>query len=162
LHYALHRLGIGGRRIVASDSGKPILSGDWHFSLAHCRGMALCAIGAAGPLGADVEFVQTDAADQVVAELVFCADERDWLRGSGENFFRLWTVKEALFKAADAVWTDQWRDISVLPALRDGVWRELRVEERRFDRHYAAIAFPALAAIDWRMVTPDEIRSGAG
>ena len=162
LHFSLWRQ--GGRRdlaIVTDPCGKPRLSDNsLQFSLSHSSGMALCAVSRGAALGVDVERIDPQAATAALAAEVFCPAEQDWIGKSAERFFALWTVKEALFKAAGEVWSDQWRYRSVLSALSGSGWQGHWVERRRLGGlHLAALAVasPVAPPVAWRMVTPDEI-----
>lgn len=67
------------------------------FSLSHSGPWALCALGD-GPVGADVETVRPRRAALLRA---LSAQELAWFRGRGsrwEDFYTLWTLKEALAK----------------------------------------------------------------
>ncbi|MCG6118448.1 MAG: 4'-phosphopantetheinyl transferase superfamily protein [Aquimonas sp.] len=91
-------------RISADAQGKPVL-GDYphlHFSLSHCAGRALVALGSA-PLGVDIEaFIRRDTAllaDQILGPAELCR----WHSLPPEQQVRAlteaWTGKEALLKA---------------------------------------------------------------
>ena len=67
------------------------------FSLSHSGPWALCALGD-GPVGADVEAVRPRREALLRA---LSAQELAWFRGRGsrwEDFYTLWTLKEALAK----------------------------------------------------------------
>jgi len=139
LRYSLWKIGSKkGDLIVTDPSGKPRLADQsLHFSLSHCPGMAICAVSRQRPVGADVEKIRPELVDDQVAEQVFCAEERSWVAGSAERFFRLWVVKEAVFKAAGTVWDESWRDRSVLPELAS-------LNQRRLGTYWAAATCAAL------------------
>jgi 4'-phosphopantetheinyl transferase len=96
-----------GLRFHADGFGKPSLhqnesSSPLHFSLSHCRSIALLAVATGRPVGVDVEEVRPIEAE--VADSHFSASERvqlnqlqgdAWLLG----FYRCWTRKEAILKA---------------------------------------------------------------
>jgi 4'-phosphopantetheinyl transferase len=96
--------------LAEGPSGKPELAtpprGGLHFNLAHCEGLALCAVSLLD-VGVDLELVDRPRRPRwaAVAARFFHDDELRLLRGaSGDagwtEFLRLWTLKEACLKAA--------------------------------------------------------------
>ena len=92
------------------ELGKPyLLAADgtasrWAFSLSHADGMVACAV-AGRPVGIDVERLDHAAAVDTLATHVCSAAEIERLEGleparRRERFIELWTLKEALLKAA--------------------------------------------------------------
>ena len=86
--------------------GKPALaaSRELEFNLSHTTGLALIALGRAGPLGVDVEIVRRDDPPLDVADRFFSPAELRELEATSpsdkaEAFFRCWTRKEAFIKA---------------------------------------------------------------
>lgn len=83
--------------------GKPALSanGSLDFNVAHSGPMALIALTQDGEIGIDIEAIRPELATHEVAATVFTDEERALLRGVDhvEQFFRLWTRKEAYLKA---------------------------------------------------------------
>src|SRR5690606_35000212 len=74
------------------------------FNLSHTRGMAVLAVTRAGEVGVDVESVQRRVELLALSERYFAASEhRRIAQLSGpaqrEQFFRVWTLKEAYLKA---------------------------------------------------------------
>lgn len=75
------------------------------FSLSHSRHWIACAVSFDGALGLDIE-VLDPARDVLALASVGCHPlEHSWLRSQSERersnaFYRLWTLKEALFKLA--------------------------------------------------------------
>jgi len=151
--HVLLRYAIGARPIHWREGEKPVVAdASLHFSLSHCRGMALCAVSRGGAVGVDVEFFDPALAERAVAEEVFCREELVWVGDSPERFFRMWTVKEAIFKAAGERWSEAWRLRSALPDLLNGD----RVEERRLSpTHMAAVA--AYGRFDWRYLQENDL-----
>lgn len=105
LHNAAHdllkdvlsdRYGISDIRTEKGAHGKPYLA-DYphiHFNLSHCRGLVLCGVSDM-PIGVDAELIREyngRAANRVCSE-----SERAQIH-SDEDFFRFWTLKEALVK----------------------------------------------------------------
>lgn len=74
-----------------------------HFSLSWRPGIAAVALGNA-PLGVDVELRREDVDTAGISQRFFAAQERAALAAAADpgEFFRLWTRKEALIKAAGA------------------------------------------------------------
>ena len=105
------------RDIHAGPYGKPEAPGVF-FSLSHSGGCALLAMSD-GDVGADLERLRP--APMRTAGRVFAPEELDWL-AAGEDgdarFFTLWTLKEALLKAAGRGLTQPLQEVNVLPLLR--------------------------------------------
>lgn len=93
--------GIRTARIMREDLGKPYLLGtDLQFSLSHCKGMAVCALGDHTPIGVDCEPLRT--VRPRVAQRCFSESELRLLDQSDQPdllFTRLWTLKESYVKA---------------------------------------------------------------
>jgi 4'-phosphopantetheinyl transferase len=94
-------------RFKKGASGKPLLDGDpatrLQFSLSHSGDLGLIATCRSRPVGVDLERVRPGFDPRGIAERYFSLEERARLRGAGPDtereFFRLWTRKEALWKA---------------------------------------------------------------
>ena len=108
LRYGLRkRFGIEQPRLCLSANGKPRLDPDHgaEFNLSHTRGYVACAFGQACDLGIDVERVDRIIDGDGIARAYFAPSERDLLDRTPEStredvFLRLWTLKEAVVKAA--------------------------------------------------------------
>ena len=146
--HALLRYVVGPREIRTLPGGKPFFADSpLHFSLAHCPGLALCAVTAAAPVGIDAE--PLIEADDGVAETVFSGRERRWIDGSAERFTELWTVKEAIFKTAGESWSEEWRERTLIPGDTPDHW----VEQKRLPGGYfAALASKVPLTADWRFI----------
>lgn len=112
LRLALSRYGAGPPetiRLSASEGGKPGFAGDGaaahlRFNVSHSGDLVLLAF-ALVEVGVDVERVRTGVDFVAIAERFFSADEREAIsRATDSNradvFFRVWTRKEAVLKAA--------------------------------------------------------------
>jgi 4'-phosphopantetheinyl transferase len=93
-------------RFGYTGNGKPYLlpDSDLHFNVSHAAETLVVAVARDRQLGVDVEVLPLDAADDGVANLVFCAAERTALEALDATeysrvFARLWTRKEAYIKA---------------------------------------------------------------
>jgi len=89
-----------------TGNGKPYLlpHSELHFNVSHAAETLIVAVARDRQLGVDVEVLPLDAADDGVANLVFCASERAALEALdtieySRRFARLWTRKEAYIKA---------------------------------------------------------------
>jgi 4'-phosphopantetheinyl transferase len=86
--------------------GKPGLQSperQLHFNLAHSGDWAVVAVSAAGPLGVDVEKIETRLDCLDLADRFFNPHEAECLHALGEirrcrTFYRLWTQKECYLK----------------------------------------------------------------
>jgi 4'-phosphopantetheinyl transferase len=108
LRYGLgKRFGIEQPRLSLAANGKPRLDPDHgvEFNLSHTRGYVACAFGQACDLGLDVERLDRIIDGHGIARAYFATPERDLLDRTPESgredvFLRLWTLKEAVVKAA--------------------------------------------------------------
>ncbi len=101
-------------------TGCPLAISPW-LSWSRTRGAVLAALYGSGPVGCDVERVRAVDALSMVGTIGSQA-ERDWLSQQAEPartraFFRLWTVKEAVLKAAGTGFRHDARRLSVPEAL---------------------------------------------
>ncbi len=100
LSYGLKKLyGISEYSVETGEHGKPFLAEypEIHFNLSHCKGLAVCGISGF-PVGVDAEYVR--GFDKRVLKR-FSEAERCFILDSDkcqENFFRIWTLKEAVGK----------------------------------------------------------------
>ncbi len=109
-HSAAHKLldealmrtcGIKDYSIVCGEHGKPFLEkhSDIFFNLSHCKGFAACVVSDAEN-GIDAELIRPYSGN--AAKRVFTENEMRFVSESdnpNENFFRLWTLKEAVGKS---------------------------------------------------------------
>ena len=111
-------------RFGYTGNGKPYLlpHSELHFNVSHAAETLVVAVARDRQLGVDVEALPIDAADDGVANLVFCAAERTALEAFDATeysrvFARLWTRKEAYIKADGRGMTLQLDhiDVSTLP-----------------------------------------------
>jgi 4'-phosphopantetheinyl transferase len=73
------------------------------FSLSHSREWVACAMGANCHVGADIEVIDPERDIEALAGTAFYPDEHAWLTNQDDvrrvtAFYRMWTLKEALFK----------------------------------------------------------------
>lgn len=91
---------------LRTDKGKPYLpQSDIHFSLSHSGDWAILAVSKAGLIGIDVEAVSSTRDLVGIAESYYHPHEFSQLQrfdvaAQADYFYRLWTLKEAFFKAA--------------------------------------------------------------
>jgi 4'-phosphopantetheinyl transferase len=101
------RLGLDAQAVplTYTGAGKPVLAaGEVHFNVTHTAGLALIAL-AERPVGIDVERVRLVENPDGLVERFFSAAECEAFRGLPTDlrfagFFRGWTCKEAVIKAA--------------------------------------------------------------
>lgn len=90
---------------LRSDKGKPYLPhSDIQFSLSHSGHWALLAVGNANLIGVDIEGVRATRDLLAIAESYYHPHEFAQLQtlegaAQADYFYRLWTLKEAFFKA---------------------------------------------------------------
>ena len=127
-------------RLSLGEYGKPRVAETSHrfrFNLSHSGDAFALAITTRHEVGIDLECVRPITGVEQLAAAVFSTNERYWLRQLGGSaklhfFFRIWTAKEALLKAAGTGFID---DVSVLNVVtaegalgrriswRNGLWR---------------------------------------
>lgn len=67
-----------------------------HFNLSHTAGFALCALSDAGAVGVDIELVKERR--YALHTYVMSREELADFDGTWEEFYRIWTLKEAYVK----------------------------------------------------------------
>lgn len=94
-------------QIEPNDNGKPeVTAGSIrpNFSISHSKGIVVCTIAECGPLGIDVEYIDSKRDLNTIAAEVFNATEQQWFNQKNRSlkrrrFYQLWTLKEAWAKA---------------------------------------------------------------
>jgi 4'-phosphopantetheinyl transferase len=92
------RLGVALPRLEKSENGAPLPVGGVHWSVSH-KSRCVAAVAALQPVGIDIEQIRPVKAG--LAERI--AAPREWRLFPGDrqaSFFRCWTAKEAVLKAA--------------------------------------------------------------
>jgi 4'-phosphopantetheinyl transferase len=145
------RLELG--ELTKDDDGIPLPSNGLHWSLTHKPGY-VAAVVSPDPVGIDLEEIR-DIHEGLYRRV---AGTKEWRLASGTGdrkwlFFRFWTAKEAVMKAAGTGIKDLSRiEIRQIPdqnhitlALRGITWK---VQQYYFDRHIAAIT-ASDADVEW-------------
>jgi len=114
-----------------TDTGRPLASAPW-LSWSRTEGAALAVLDTDGPVGCDVECVREINVPAMV-RTIGSESERDWFRAHAEPFrtrafFRLWTAKEAVLKAAGTGFRHDSRLVSVPVDLLTATAREGVIE----------------------------------
>ena len=110
-------------RFLIGSNGKPELVQDCelprlHFNLSHSGGMALYAFTRVCPLGVDLEQIKPlDFLDDL-ADFIMTSNEKSaWAQMPVNqrlaSFYRLWTLKEAVLKAAGVGISEHLQEITV-------------------------------------------------
>ena len=94
----------------ASESGKPI-SPDKYFNVSHCKGAVAIAVSDR-EVGIDIENIRS--VEKKLKEYVANTAEIDVI-STDEDFFRVWTAKESLVKAAGSGLDRKPKEIPALP-----------------------------------------------
>ncbi|MET1056677.1 MAG: 4'-phosphopantetheinyl transferase superfamily protein [Pedobacter sp.] len=105
--------------ITQAKNKKPVLAEhqEIHFNVSHSDNQAVIAI-ARQRIGIDVEFVKPNFDYQSVADYTFSDEESDYLKQSAsprQEFFRLWTRKEAFLKGMGSGLINELNTISCMP-----------------------------------------------
>ena len=100
----LEQEGISPRPILRTPTGKPYFEGESSpaFSLSHTKTLAVAALSVSStPIGVDLETCTSTRNIDALASRYFTKDEYESWKASStphEDFFRLWTQKEAQAK----------------------------------------------------------------
>ena len=86
----------GIRRLMKDRYGRPHIPGCGDFNISHSGGLTVCCLSEHGKVGVDVEAIQKVNAADFSQQL--SKKEMAGIK-SAEDFFRLWTEKEAALKA---------------------------------------------------------------
>jgi len=95
-------------RILRDDRGAPLLADQGgttlpFISLSHSGDLVACAISTDGPIGVDIERIRADRPLAALAEAAFGPGEAAAVARAGSaEFYRIWTLREALAKATGA------------------------------------------------------------
>ena len=83
-----------GKDIYLNESGKP-LAKDKYFNISHSHGV-VCLATSDNDLGVDIELIKETKED--IKKFISNEEEYDYIK-SDENFYEIWTSKEAISKA---------------------------------------------------------------
>jgi phosphopantetheinyl transferase len=97
-------------QIVLADNGKPYLKGvPFHFSFAHCKGYAACAVSEEQSIGIDIEIIHPRIAkvahkylNEPEKEMVASLEAQDQLK----QLAFIWAAKEAMYKKYEQLGID--------------------------------------------------------
>lgn len=80
---------------------KPYLANftDFKFNISHCGNTVVMATVTKYDIGVDVEVIDPNIDVNGMGKIVFSQFENELINNSPDNFFKLWTKKEALIKA---------------------------------------------------------------
>ncbi len=105
--------------ITVDANGKPQLAdAGYHFNISHSGTLLALAVSNQGSVGVDIEGRQLKPAQiQRLAKRYFSINEQIWLakHPSAANFLQLWTVKEAVVKAAGTGLANQLQQVQWQP-----------------------------------------------
>lgn len=114
--------------IDRNEHGKPVLpEQDYSFNLSHCGelyALLLCSIEFCG---VDIQTVKNrekfdDALKSVLTDREYGVIDKD---GKNEDFFQLWSVKEAYIKAlGESIWFGRDYDFGTVPGQYSDKWFE--------------------------------------
>lgn len=175
-------------RLAQTPNGRPFVSSPRtdtvvHFNLSHTAGLVGCAATTGVPVGFDVEAVDRRfqverLARRILSPAEYSLGREDAGPWSPRWFFRYWTLKEALVKAAGVGLRVSLRSVEVSlrnvevspdgsrpaeiiglpPAFGDARdWRAHSLEP--LDTHVAAVAASAATALDvrWKILEVEEV-----
>ena len=156
LRISAARSGIELGALNKDAEGAPLPSRGYHWSLTH-KPAYVAAVASVEPVGIDLEEIRTTH-DGLYRRV---ADDEEWRLAppggrSRRMFFRFWTAKEAVMKAAGTGIKDLSRikiaksrgDKDIVCEFRGGSWR---VRQHFFDNHVAALAAREIEVV-WSIV----------
>ncbi len=107
--------------IILEDCGKPVLSEKMNrslnFSVSHSKELFVVAVSKNIRIGVDVENIDPNINPRQAASVAFSHEEIDHLQQSGfalNEFFEIWTCKEAVLKATGAGFSHPSNSFSVI------------------------------------------------
>lgn len=114
LHKVCRRHGRSDQEISEGEHGKPQIDG-FYFNLSHSGNMVLCAVSE-NPVGCDIEKIEKPTLR--IAKRFFTENENTYLEKFEENqkaeeFFRLWTMKEAYVKMTGEGLTSSLKEFEI-------------------------------------------------
>lgn len=103
-------------------NNKPYIEGQaiFHFNVSYSNNWIIIAVSSEA-IGVDIEYVNSTFHYLEIADDVFMNEEKSFLFSSSkphQEFFKLWTRKEALLKATSRGLDDHLRDFSCLDGLQ--------------------------------------------
>ncbi|WP_172634067.1 4'-phosphopantetheinyl transferase family protein [Sulfurospirillum barnesii] len=100
-------------KIRKTDAGKPFIDKMPFFSLSHTTKAVAVSTCKNQPTGVDAELLRHIDVNDFSHYL--SREEKDKIKGSSEEFLRLWCTKEAVFKAAGTGLREPFTDVVVMP-----------------------------------------------
>lgn len=162
LEICARRNGIILGRLPKDERGAPLPVDGYFWSLTH-KSAYVGAVMARTPIGIDIEKIRPVMAPMYPK----VADPAEWKLDSGDRqalFFRYWTAKEAVLKAASAGLADlaRCRIAAVLSPRHlaiDYHGRRWTVEHFFFDGHLAAVVSSG-RPVEWILLTDESAPAG--
>ena len=147
--------------LVVEELGRPVLAPPHHevrFSLAHSRGVVVCAVALGASVGVDVEDVERPIEALELAQRFFCPSEAADLSVLPEEarrrrFFQLWTLKEACLKAL-GTGLREGLDRFCFDFSRGDTWPQLVSPDPRWQLGQLSVPPRHLVAVALREETP--------
>lgn len=160
-HVLAARLGVDPGEVAFGEvgRGKPVLSpAGPAFSVTHCTGLSLVAVGDVQPIGVDAEpldaVLEPEMAVRICTPRELERLDRLPARPRHEQLLRLWVRKEAVVKVdgrgleLDVAELDVWDPANVRGAERWGMEQPVVVDLDVGDRHVAALATTTPVTVD--------------
>jgi 4'-phosphopantetheinyl transferase len=118
-----------------NEHGKPFLKNypEWYFNISHCK-TAVCCVLSKKEIGIDIEEIaayKESLADYICNENEFAELQNS--ENQAEAFYRLWTMKEAVFKMLGTGITKEIKNILDTPYIN--------VETHKIGNYFISISF---------------------
>ena len=118
-----------------NEHGKPFLKNypDWYFNISHCK-TAVCCVLSKKEIGVDIEKVASYK--ESLADYICNENEYAELQNSenqAEDFYRLWTMKEAVFKMLGTGITKEIKNILNIP--------NINIDTHKIGNYFISVSF---------------------
>lgn len=141
--------------IKKTCAGMPFINGMPAFSFSHTQGLACVAVSEKGRTGIDAETVHDDGFKELSE--YFTDKENEYIDGSAERFFRLWTAKEAVFKGSGTGLREPFSDVEVVGATAFFDGKQWFLKRHKEYKHIITVCAETPFNTDFNVITPSEL-----
>jgi 4'-phosphopantetheinyl transferase len=118
-----------------NEHGKPFLKNypEWYFNISHCK-TAVCCVLSKKEIGIDIEEIaayKESLADYICNENEFAELQNS--ENQAEAFYRLWTMKEAVFKMLGTGITKEIKNILNIP--------NINIDTHKIGNYFISVSF---------------------
>lgn len=131
---------ISDDKIKINEFGKPYVDGIY-FNISHSGEFATLVIDTT-ECGIDIEIIKDRNVN--INSKIFLDDEDTFVKEDDENFFKLWTLKEAVLKLFGVGFNKRAKDINVMPLINgeciEMSGRKVYSKTFKYEEYYVSIA----------------------